>query len=112
MRLDVSTSGNGLERPYDHRRSFLIVLLTIAALASGWFALLNLPRGMVLLGAAELAMMVFDLVLLWLTVRRPYATWRAVAFLIPLIAVVLLGLVDPKTVPLAFIWVMVLPVLF
>lgn len=51
-------------------------------------------------------------VALTFTVRRPYARWRAVAFLIPLTAVILLGLVDSGTVPTAFIWVMVLPVLF
>ncbi|MFW6094294.1 MAG: GGDEF domain-containing protein [Pseudomonadota bacterium] len=101
-----------LERPWDHRRSYLIVLLTIAVFASGWFALLNLPRGMILLGSAELVMMVVDLALLWMTVRRPFARWRAVAFLIPLIVVVLMGCVGPDTAPTAFIWVMVLPVLF
>ncbi len=111
MQLET-ISQHGLEGPSDHRRSFLIVLLTIAVFASGWFALLNLPRGMVLLGSAELVMSIVDLFLLWQTVRRPYARWRAVVFLIPLTVVVLLGMVDPNTVPTSFIWVMVLPVLF
>ena len=50
------------------------MLLTIAIFGCGWFALLNLPRGMVLLGSVELAVAISYLVLLWLTVRRPYAS--------------------------------------
>jgi diguanylate cyclase (GGDEF)-like protein len=112
MGTDVSIRNISLARPSDDRRLYLIVLLTIAIFACGWFALLNLPRGMILLGSAELLATIFYLALLWMTIRRPYARWRAVAFLIPLTVVILLGLVDPGTVPTAFIWVMVLPVLF
>ncbi len=54
METGPSTRPFGLDRASDPRRSYLLVLLTIAILACGWFALLNLPRGMILLGSAEL----------------------------------------------------------
>lgn len=100
-----------LDRPTDHRRSILLVLLAVAATGGSSYALVNVPRGLYLLGFVELGLAIYAAVVMYVSWRRPYSRWWGLAFLIPLNIVILVGLAAPETKPTVFIWVLVVPVL-
>jgi diguanylate cyclase (GGDEF)-like protein len=95
----------------DFRRPALVVLLLFAVAVLAWHTVLEFQYGVKLLAGIQLVLGIHFAVLLYFVRRRPYSTWLALSFLVPLLALVLIAMAHVDTPPKVFIWVFVMPVL-
>jgi diguanylate cyclase (GGDEF)-like protein len=99
----------GLEK--DFRRPALIVLLAFALVFLAWHGIAEYRYGVPLLAAMQFVLAIHYAGLLYFVPRRPYSWRLALAFLAPLLTLLLVSMVHPDTPSKVFIWVFVIPVL-
>lgn len=93
------------------RRPALLVLLLFAVAFLAWHTILEFEHGVQVLASIQLALWLHFAFVLHRVWRRPYSIRLALAFLIPLLAVILIAMAHPDTPPNVFIWVFLMPVL-
>ncbi len=100
---------SGMEK--DFRRPALIVLLGFALVFLAWHGVAEYRYGVPLLAAMQFVLALHYAGLLYVVPRRPYSGRLALAFLAPLLTLLLVAMAHPDTPSKVFIWVFVIPVL-
>lgn len=93
-----------------HRRSLMRLMLVLAVMALGGFALLNLITGRYFLGIVEL-IVALSISYAFIRFRRAkrLQLWT-LGLLIPLFLVISLSIIVPDATATSFVWVMIMPV--
>ncbi|GAB3685303.1 GGDEF domain-containing protein [Salinisphaera aquimarina] len=94
-----------------HRRTVLLVLVTLTALFGAAYVIINLQAGKYIIAGMELAMTVFAATLIVIVRGTRRLTEWTIAFIIPFYAVMMYGFYSPNTEVTVYSWVMVIPLL-
>ncbi|WP_404367012.1 diguanylate cyclase [Marinobacter sp.] len=94
-----------------HRKAVLRALLWITISAGLMFALLNFVYGSVLLGAVEIVMAAYSLVLLRVLRRTRHLESWTLAFLLPFFTAMMFAMAVPRASASVFAWVLLVPII-
>ncbi|WP_157933756.1 GGDEF domain-containing protein [Alloalcanivorax mobilis] len=93
------------------RRLLLKTLMITTALSGVLFCVINLQRGVYLLGGLELLASFFSLILLWVIGRTRRLRFWTLVYLLPFLSLMMLAMALPRTLPTVFLWAYIIPVL-
>ncbi|HEY0663530.1 MAG TPA: GGDEF domain-containing protein [Thiobacillaceae bacterium] len=111
MKLTVTEMQSPIDAAEDFRRAALVVMLLFSVAALAWHTGTEFRYGVRLLAGIQLGLAVHFVVLLHVVRRRPYSKWLALAFLAPLLTLILIAMAHGDTPLKVFIWVFLIPVL-
>src|SRR5574340_1227438 len=111
MKITAREAESPIGNTQDFRRPALVVMLLFSLAALAWHAVAEFQYGVKLLAGIQLVLGVYFVILLYFVRRRPYSKWLALAFLAPLLTLILTAMAHADTTANVFIWVFLIPVL-
>ncbi|MDT8438313.1 MAG: GGDEF domain-containing protein [Wenzhouxiangellaceae bacterium] len=91
------------------RRTVLVGILAVTALVLPFFIVYNYQRGLVLAASLEVLLVIYALVLIRFVRRTRHLRWWALAYMLPLVMVMLTVMAQPNSANTIFIWILLLP---
>src|SRR5512139_1042978 len=111
MKITATEAESPIGNTQDFRRPALVVMLLFSLAALAWHAVAEFQYGVKLLAGIQLVLAVHFAILLYFVRRRPYSKWLALAFLAPLLTLILTAMIHADTTANVFIWAFLIPVL-
>lgn len=111
MKRTAAEMENSIGIVADFRRPALIVLLMFSIALLTWHTVAEYMFGIKLLAAIELVLGLYFATLFHFASRLPYSKRLALAYLLPLLSLILMAMAHRDTPPNVFIWIFVMPVL-
>jgi diguanylate cyclase (GGDEF)-like protein len=111
MKRTVADTENSIGIDTDFRRPALIVLLIFSIAFLAWHTVAEYLLGIKVLAAIELVLGLYFATLFHFARRLPYSKRLALAYLLPLLSLILMAMAHRDTPPNVFIWVFLMPVL-
>src|SRR5512139_4289285 len=111
MKITATETESPIGNDKDFRRPALVVMLLFSVAVLAWHAVAEFQYGVKLLAGIQLVLGIHFAILLYFVRRRPYSKWLALAFLAPLLTLILTAMIHADTTANVFIWVFLIPVL-